>query len=69
MREYVWWHLTYLTKFGYFFRGIDFKNTIHFWTLAVEEQFYEKPILSLKHRWAPDPGSPQRTPGKSPVGR
>lgn len=30
--------------------------------------FFEKPILSLKKRWAPDSGTPPRTPRKSPVG-
>ena len=40
MRDYVWWHLTYMTNFGHVFCGIDFRNMVHFWTLAVEEQFY-----------------------------
>ena len=40
VREGVWWHLTYTTNFGQVFRGMDFKNAAHFWTLAVEEQFY-----------------------------
>jgi len=40
MRDGLWWHLTYTSNFGQVFWGVDFKNTAHFWTLAVEEQFY-----------------------------
>ncbi len=40
MRDGLWWHLTYTTNFGLVFWHVDFKNTGHFWTLAVEEQFY-----------------------------
>lgn len=40
VRDGVWWHVTYTTNFGQVFRGLDFKNAVHFWTLAVEEQFY-----------------------------
>ena len=40
VRDGVWWHVTYTTNFGQVFLGMDFKNAVHFWTLAVEEQFY-----------------------------
>ena len=40
VRDGVWWHVTYTTNFAQVFRGLDFKNAVHFWTLAVEEQFY-----------------------------
>ena len=40
VRDGVWWHLTYTTNFAQVFLGTDFKNALHFWTLAVEEQFY-----------------------------
>jgi peptidoglycan/LPS O-acetylase OafA/YrhL len=40
VREGVWWHATYTTNFAQVFCGLDFRNAAHFWTLAVEEQFY-----------------------------
>jgi peptidoglycan/LPS O-acetylase OafA/YrhL len=40
VREGVGWHVTYTTNFAQVFWGLDFKNAGHFWTLAVEEQFY-----------------------------
>ena len=40
VRDGVWWHVTYTTNFAQVFGGLDFKNAAHFWTLAVEEQFY-----------------------------
>ena len=40
VRDGLWWHLTYTTNLGQVFLGMDFKNALHFWTLAVEEQFY-----------------------------
>lgn len=48
VRDGLWWHLTYTTNFGHVFAGLDFKNAVHFWTLAVEEQFYFAwPLLIL----------------------
>lgn len=37
--DYIVWHVFYVTNYGILF-DIDFGNTGHFWTLAVEEQFY-----------------------------
>ncbi len=40
LRESIWWHVTYLSNVYYALLG-TFEGTIsHFWTLAVEEQFY-----------------------------
>ena len=40
MRETVFWHLSYLSNF-YLFINQDWNgNVSHFWSLAVEEQFY-----------------------------
>ncbi len=48
LRDGLWWHLTYTTNFGHVFAGVDFQNAAHFWTLAVEEQFYLAwPLLVL----------------------
>ncbi len=34
------WLWLYVSNFGAVFRGIDWKGFAHFWSLAVEEQFY-----------------------------
>lgn len=40
LRETIWWHVAYLSNVYYALLG-QFEGTIsHFWTLAVEEQFY-----------------------------
>ncbi len=39
-REYAGWHALYLTNFVAFRENFDLAYSIHFWTLAVEEQFY-----------------------------
>jgi peptidoglycan/LPS O-acetylase OafA/YrhL len=40
IREHVWWFVTYTSNIGHVIVGLDFKNAGHFWSLAVEEQFY-----------------------------
>jgi peptidoglycan/LPS O-acetylase OafA/YrhL len=40
IQERAWWHLTYLTNFIYPFHPELTWPASHFWTLAVEEQFY-----------------------------
>jgi peptidoglycan/LPS O-acetylase OafA/YrhL len=40
MRETVLWHLSYLSNFYFFFHQGWNGNVSHFWSLAVEEQFY-----------------------------
>ncbi len=40
VRETLWWHLTYTSNI-YFFMAQDWYGPVaHFWSLAVEEQFY-----------------------------
>jgi len=39
-RERIWWLVTYTSNFGQVFFDLDFKTAGHFWSLAVEEQFY-----------------------------
>ena len=39
VREHVIWLLTYTSNYSFFF-DISFGNADHFWTLAIEEQFY-----------------------------
>jgi peptidoglycan/LPS O-acetylase OafA/YrhL len=40
IRETIWWHLTYASNFLFFRRGGFYAEASHFWSLAVEEQFY-----------------------------
>lgn len=40
VREMFGWHVSYLSNFYFFLRGDWNGYTSHFWTLAVEEQFY-----------------------------
>ena len=40
VRKAFWWHLTYTTDFWVVRHPHDFTAGVHFWTLAVEEQFY-----------------------------
>jgi peptidoglycan/LPS O-acetylase OafA/YrhL len=39
IREHIYWHVFYLSNYGPWFDH-QFGNAGHFWTLAVEEQFY-----------------------------
>lgn len=40
VRESIWWHLGYLTNF-YFYSVGEYRGVLtHFWSLAIEEQFY-----------------------------
>ena len=38
--ETFWWHVTYLSNFYFVLIGKGHGSVTHFWTLAVEEQFY-----------------------------
>ncbi len=40
MRETLLWHLTYMSNFCVALRGSWIGSASHFWSLAVEEQFY-----------------------------
>jgi peptidoglycan/LPS O-acetylase OafA/YrhL len=40
VREFIGWHVTYLSNVGFALKGEFMGRTSHFWTLAVEEQFY-----------------------------
>ena len=40
VRKAFWWHLTYTTDFWVSLHPDQFPAGVHFWTLAVEEQFY-----------------------------
>lgn len=40
VRDYLLWHLTYLSNFRFIQDGYFHNYVSHFWTLAVEEQFY-----------------------------
>jgi peptidoglycan/LPS O-acetylase OafA/YrhL len=40
VRDSVWWHLGYLSNVYFFLLGKWHGAVSHFWTLAVEEQFY-----------------------------
>ena len=39
-RRLFWWHLTYTTNLWYGVHWYDYVPGAHFWSLAVEEQFY-----------------------------
>ncbi len=40
VRQYWYWHMTYLSNLAAGFLGIEFSSTDHLWSLCVEEQFY-----------------------------
>jgi peptidoglycan/LPS O-acetylase OafA/YrhL len=40
VRQSIWWHVTYLSNFFFALRGEYLGDVSHFWSLAVEEQFY-----------------------------
>jgi peptidoglycan/LPS O-acetylase OafA/YrhL len=40
VRQLFWWHFTYNTNFWNAFHPGQFPPGLHFWSLAVEEQFY-----------------------------
>ncbi len=40
MRPTVFWHLTYMSNFFFFWKQQWYSVLSHFWSLAVEEQFY-----------------------------
>jgi peptidoglycan/LPS O-acetylase OafA/YrhL len=40
VRQYIWWHLAYLTNFLVTLENQWFSTISHFWSLAIEEQFY-----------------------------
>jgi peptidoglycan/LPS O-acetylase OafA/YrhL len=40
MRESMWWHVAYLSNFYFMWHGDWHGSVSHFWSLAVEEQFY-----------------------------
>jgi peptidoglycan/LPS O-acetylase OafA/YrhL len=40
VRDYFWWHLTYMSNIRYALQGSFAGPGSHFWSLAVEEQFY-----------------------------
>lgn len=48
------WHVAYLSNVYFFLRGAGNDSVTHFWSLAVEEQFYlvwPALILSIPRRW------------------
>lgn len=54
IRPELWWHVTYLCNWSYFFGVVPLIG--HFWSLAVEEQFYlvwPSLFLWLPRRWLP----------------
>jgi peptidoglycan/LPS O-acetylase OafA/YrhL len=54
MRETWPWHVTYLSNVALIVKGGGLGHTTHFWTLAVEEQFYlvwPIAIILLPERW------------------
>ena len=40
VRKKIWWHVAYASNFLFFRHGGFFSQASHFWSLAVEEQFY-----------------------------
>ena len=40
IRDSIWWHVAYLSNFLFFWQQDWQGNISHFWSLAVEEQFY-----------------------------
>jgi peptidoglycan/LPS O-acetylase OafA/YrhL len=40
VRQSIWWHVTYASNIYFFKRGAFAGQVSHFWSLAVEEQFY-----------------------------
>ena len=54
VREYFWWHLSYTSNIIYAWQGEFNGPGSHFWSLAVEEQFYliwPLLILFMPQRW------------------
>jgi peptidoglycan/LPS O-acetylase OafA/YrhL len=54
VRDYFWWHVTYTSNIKYALQGSFAGPGSHFWSLAVEEQFYlvwPFLILFTPHRW------------------
>jgi peptidoglycan/LPS O-acetylase OafA/YrhL len=55
IRESFWWHFGYMSNWYFVFHGVrPDEPTFHFWSLAVEEQFYliwPWVILFLPRKW------------------
>jgi peptidoglycan/LPS O-acetylase OafA/YrhL len=54
VRDGFWWHVTYVSNFFFASRGDWHGRSSHFWSLAVEEQFYliwPLLILMAAKRW------------------
>lgn len=54
VRETIFWHVTYLSNVGMSLEGRGFGHSTHFWSLAVEEQFYlfwPLMVLAIPERW------------------
>ena len=52
----IWWHLGFLTHFKLAAQGYFFGSTAHFWSLALQEQFYvlwPLVVLFVPFRWFP----------------
>lgn len=54
VRENILWHVFYLSNVGMSLEGRGFGDSTHFWSLAVEEQFYllwPLVALTIPRRW------------------